>query len=223
LAGAVEHFGEALRLKPAYLEALTGLGRVLTRQGKFKEAQERFTEAVRLAPTNASFQINLANALLMNHETNRADAAFAEALRLDPQLAEKLVNGAAALVSQGKAKAAVANYQQAIRLKPDSVTALNDLAWILATNPQADVRDGAEAVRLAQRACELSRTNDARVLGTLDVAYGEDGRFAEAIATAERARDLALAAGQKSVAEASASRIPFYQKKQPYHTGEGAR
>jgi tetratricopeptide (TPR) repeat protein len=221
LAGAVEHFGEALRLKPAYLEALTGLGRVLTRQGKFKEAQERFTEAVRLAPTNASFQIILASALLMNGETNRADAAFAEALRLDPQLPEKLVNGAAALVSQGKAKAAIANYQQAIRLKPDSVTALNDLAWILATNPQADVRDGAEAVRLAQRACELSGTNDARVLGTLDAAYGEEGRFPEAIATAEKARDLALAAGQKSVAEAAANRIALYQKKQPYHTGEG--
>ncbi|PYJ02818.1 MAG: hypothetical protein DME25_15020, partial [Verrucomicrobia bacterium] len=105
---------------------------------------------------------------------------------------------------------------EAIRLKPDWPEPLNDLAWLLATHPRPDVRNGAEAIRLAERACELSAYKEARFLGTLDAAYAEAGRISEAITEAEQARKLALAAGNHEIADAAAARLELYRKGQPY-------
>jgi hypothetical protein len=69
---------------------------------------------------------------------------------------------------------------------------------------------------MAQRACELSGGEQARFFGTLDAAYAEAGRFADAITTAERTRDLALAAGDKEIATAAQQRMALYRKQQPY-------
>ena len=140
---------------------------------------------------------------------------FQEQLRLQPD-AQAHYNLALARVMQGKLKEAGIHYELAIKLKPDWPTALNDLAWIRATAPQAELRDGAEAVRLAERACGLSGGKEARFLGTLDAAYAEAGRFNEAIRTAEKTRQLAVAAGEKEVAAAAEQRLALYRKKQPF-------
>ena len=68
-----------------------------------------------------------------------------------------------------------------------------------------------EAVRLAGKACELTDRKEARFLGTLDAAYAETGQFAEAIATANKARDLALSAGQTDLADAARWRLQEYE------------
>ena len=68
-------------------------------------------------------------------------------------------------------------------------------AWMLATNPNASVRNGAEAVELAQRAVELSGGREPAILDTLAAAYAEAGRFPEAVKTAQRAAALASARG----------------------------
>ena len=69
--------------------------------------------------------------------------------------------------------------------------ALNNLAWELATSPDAGDRDGALAVKLAERACELTHYQTAIFVGTLAAAYAEAGRFDEAVATAQKACALA--------------------------------
>ena len=109
-----------------------------------------------------------------------------------------------------------AHYEQAVKLDPNQAVALNDLAWLRATAPQAELRDGAAAVRLAERACELSGGKEARFFGTLDAAYAEAGRFDEAIRTAEKAQQLAVVAGDKEVAAAAEQRLALYRKQQPY-------
>jgi tetratricopeptide (TPR) repeat protein len=68
---------------------------------------------------------------------------------------------------------------------------LNDLAWILATHPDPEVRDGAEALEPAQRAADLTRRRDPQVLDTLAAAYAAAGRYGEAIANAQKALQLA--------------------------------
>jgi Flp pilus assembly protein TadD len=117
---------------------------------------------------------------------------------------------------QGNLKEAIANYRQVLQQKPDSAAALNDLAWILATAPQAELRNGPEAVGMAERACRLGGAGNARFLGTLAAAYAEAGRFPEAVKTAEQARDLAVAAGEKSLAEGTEARLARYRRQQPY-------
>src|SRR5262249_33220854 len=62
------------------------------------------------------------------------------------------------------------------------------LSWILATDPNPEVRNGAEAVRMAERACQLTEFKNARMLLTLAAAYAEAGRKNEGIALAQKAR-----------------------------------
>ena len=71
---------------------------------------------------------------------------------------------------------------------------------MLATSPDDGLRNGAEAVRLAERACELTHYGQPLFMGTLATAYAEAGRFPEAVTTAEKAEQLATAAGQTALA-----------------------
>jgi Flp pilus assembly protein TadD len=147
------------------------------------------------------------------------DAArqFREVLRLRPD-AQTHYRLALALDSQGQADEALAHYREAVRLSPNTPLYLNDLAWFLATNPKAALRDGAEAVRLAERACQLSGGKEPRCWGTLDAAYAEAGRFAEAVATVAKVRQLALAAGQPDIAQQAEERLALYRAGKPYRT-----
>jgi protein O-mannosyl-transferase len=214
-ADAEKDFAEAARRWPDCIPALTGLGQALSAQSKFTDAQVQFRKVVRLQPTSADAHLNLGLCYARQRKLDEAVLEFQEQLRLQPD-AQAWYNLALTRVMQGNLKEAAANYEQAVKLKPDWPIVLNDLAWIRATSPQAELRDGAAAVQLAQRACELSGAREARFFGTLDAAYAEAGRFADAITTAEKARDLALAAGDKEIAAAAQQRMALYRKQQPY-------
>ncbi len=110
---------------------------------------------------------------------------FAEALAADPEYPEAHISLALALADQGRLDEAIVHYQEAIRLNPDDPSAYNNLAWIRATHPDPELRNGAEAVRLAERACALWKDRDPNLLDTLAAAYAEAGRFPEAV---ERSR-----------------------------------
>ena len=87
------------------------------------------------------------------------------------------------------------HYQRVLELDTNSVPALNNLAWLLATAPDSRWRNGKEAVRLAERACQLTQYKEAFPLKTLATAYAEAGRFDDAVVTVQKARMVALGAG----------------------------
>ncbi len=120
------------------------------------------------------------------------------------------------LVTRHELGAAIEHYQTALRLAPDDVGVLGALAWIRATSAEERWRDGAEAVRLAERACALTENGDANALDTLAAAYAEAGRFADAIRTGRQALEAADA-GSELAAEI-ARRMALYEKTQPYRT-----
>jgi tetratricopeptide (TPR) repeat protein len=91
----------------------------------------------------------------------------------------------------------LAQFRKAIQIQSELRRALNNLAWVLAASPDAELRNGAEAVRLAERACELTHYGEPLFIGTLAAAYAEAGRFPEAVTTAEKAEQLATTAGSK--------------------------
>lgn len=77
--------------------------------------------------------------------------------------------------------------------KEEHAGVLNNLAWVLATSPKEDVRDGKRAIKLATKACELTEFKEAHILSTLAAAYAESGDF-------EKAREWsgkAVALGEK--------------------------
>ena len=124
----------------------------------------------------------------------------------------------AALLSQsGDARAAVAELRRAVASEPDSTEALNNLAWLLATAADATVRDGAEALRLAEQACRLTANQQALPLGTLAAACAETGRFSEAIAAAQRAIALARASGDGHFAAVNEQLLAYYRAGKAFH------
>ena len=117
----------------------------------------------------------------------------------------------------GRIREAVAQYREALRLNPNLAGALNKLAWVLATGPDAELRNGAEAVGLAERACELTHNGEPLFIGTLAAAYAEAGSFPEAVTTAEKAEQLATAAGLTAVAAKNRQLLELYRAGKPYH------
>jgi len=93
-------------------------------------------------------------------------------------------------------------------------------AWVLATHPDASVRQAATAVEMGERAAFVSRWGDPTVLDTLAAAYAEAGRFEDAVATAEKALGLAEAAGIDR-ATRIAERIEGYRRGVPYRDPSG--
>jgi hypothetical protein len=124
---------------------------------------------------------------------------------------------AEALLAKGQVAEAIACYTEILHLEPDLAAALNNLAWIRAAHAEAKFRDGAEAVRLAERACRVTGYKQPILIGTLAAAYAEAGRFDEATAMAEKARTLALAAGQNDVAAKDQQLVELFKGRQPYH------
>jgi TPR repeat protein len=62
-----------------------------------------------------------------------------------------------------------------------SALAANDLAWTMATSPEAKVRNSNEAVKYAFKACEATYWNRHPYIDTLAAAYAEAGKFADAV------------------------------------------
>jgi hypothetical protein len=102
------------------------------------------------------------------------------------------------------------------RAQPANPSVLNSVAWVLATCPESSVRNGPQAVELAEQARRLPSGENSAVLGTLAAAYAEAGRFPEAIATAQRALELIAAQGNTAPAEALRAQLQLYQIGAPF-------
>jgi tetratricopeptide (TPR) repeat protein len=216
---AIRHCQEALRLKPDYADAHIVLGNVLCDVERIDEAIAHYHEAIRLKPTCAGAYYNLGIALASTGGTNQAIEHYQEALRLKPDFAVVHYNLASALGRIGRTSESIEHYNQFLQYSPNSLEALNDLAWLLATNEPAQGGDPARAVQLAQQARGLRKQENAQDLDTLAAAFAAAGRFAEAIDNAERARRLAASAGQAPLEKAIRGRLELYRARRPYREG----
>jgi cytochrome c-type biogenesis protein CcmH/NrfG len=109
----------------------------------------------------------------------------------------------------------VNEYREALRWSGDAPDVARRLAWILATDPDPSVRNGAEAVRLAQAASAATGDANSQSLDVLAAAYAEVGRFDDAVRAAERALALADPASPAEAKQAAARRIALYRSGQP--------
>jgi len=114
---------------------------------------------------------------------------------------------------------AINHYERALEQDSNSVVALSSLAWLRATAADPQLRKSGEAVRLAERACQLTQNQDAALIGILAAAYAEAGRFSDAVVLAGKAHEQAVAQGQKDVAARTEELLKLYQSGQPYHQG----
>ena len=115
---AIEHYHQAVRLKPTHLKAHTNLGIALAHQGKLDEAIDAFRRALVLGPDVARAYTNLGIPLARQGKLDEAVGAFRQAVRLEPNLAEAHNNLGYALAQQGKLDEAIGHFRRALQLKP---------------------------------------------------------------------------------------------------------
>jgi Flp pilus assembly protein TadD len=212
---------EGLQLAPFSPELRFVLGTSLLSRSETVEGISQIQLACELQPEWAEPHLTLGTALARQGELEAATEHLREAVRLAPTNAPAHCQLAALLSARKQAAEAIVQYTETLRLEPDCAEALNNLAWIRAAHAQAEFRDGAEAVRLAERACELTKYQMPLYVGTLAAAYAEVGHFDEAVATAGKARDLALAGGQKELAEKNLQLTRLYAARKPCREGDG--
>jgi Flp pilus assembly protein TadD len=127
------------------------------------------------------------------------------------------LNLAAALVRLNRYAEAVAQYRTALQYGPRDMRIYNGLAWLLATAEDPAVRDGTEALGWAERAAEATGYRHALVLETLAAAQARAGRFADAVATSERAARLASEADDPQASRRIEERLRLYRAGRPFH------
>jgi tetratricopeptide (TPR) repeat protein len=107
---------------------------------------------------------------------------------------------------------------QTSKLSEELGRVANTLAWILATHPRPDLRDSNKALKLAQRACEITIFEKWEYLDTLAAAHARHGDFAKACELQQKAIKLAPMGAQVSLT----NRLATYERSEPFTEGDSS-
>jgi tetratricopeptide (TPR) repeat protein len=218
-AGQIEdakiHYEASLRIRPD-CSVYNNLGGLLASRGNADLAMKCFQNAVAMTPDDANAQTNLGHILADRGKHEEAAVHFRKALQTEPNSADVCRQLANSLQRCHKDREAADAWRKAIALQPENIVSVHRLAWLLATSPEKDARNGKEALELARWADQLSNGNSAVAMGDLAAAYAEVEKFHLAIETATKALARAKQVGNKDLIEALEKQLKTYQGHSPY-------
>lgn len=212
-------------------DILLNLGKNLTRMRSLDQAEATFRKAIELEPDNEEPALALGMVLGQKGDYE-ACIEYLDGIRKKwPDSAEIAYNLAQAYKLVDRIEDAVVLLNETIEKHPDMAQALSLLAMIRAASPKNELRNGDEALQLAQKACALTGNKDPQALHALGAAYAEKGMFEQAIEAGTKAANQAQEMGRKFMARNFyAVVMQFYRKQQPFREmkpgeqpeGEGA-
>jgi len=179
---AMTDYAKAIALNPRQWQAYFNRATELRDRGQLRESVDDLNKVVELNPDFVGGYMNRADIYVRQGEFDKAVADYNTALLREPNLADVYSARANIFMQKRDYPQAVRDLQAAVHMKtkrPERV--LNSFAWLRATCPEAEIRNGKEAVELALKACELSEWKDWGIIDTLAAAYAEQGDFDQAI------------------------------------------
>jgi tetratricopeptide (TPR) repeat protein len=215
VAEGVELMRSAVDRFPRDVRFWNWLGRLYGVQANWSSAQSAFVKAVELDKTNADAWYGLGGTRLKLSRRDEARQAWERAVEIDPRHVGATLALAELLLDTGDESGAVDRLRGAVAAGSTSDALQNLLAWLLATSPDDKLRDGKEAVRLAEGIC-AEHPDRASYLDTLAAAYAADGRFEEALGASDRALAAAVSAGNTELPQAIRQRRHEYEGRRAY-------
>lgn len=216
---AVKLYRFALSLRPDFVLARSNLAKILAERGDLNEAIPLYERAVKDGRNVAELHFNLA---LAYRQTGRFDDAIRElrsAIKLKPKFADGYLELGKTLAANHQYGEAIDIFRRGLQVEPRHMVMGNEMAWLMATVPDAKLRNAPQAIQIGERLAELTVRKQPRPLDTLAAAYAEAGRYKEAVATAREAAALAEAQGQTNLASEIKARVALYANRHSYRIG----
>ena len=214
---AIADYSEVIRRNPKVAVAFNNRGNAWSARKEHDKAIEDYSEAIRLNRKDGLALNNRGNAWASKKDFDRAIADYSEVIQLDPHFALAFNNRGNAWCAKKEYLKAIADYDEAIRLDPKFALAFNNRAWLLATCPDANLRDGKKAVETAIRACELSEWKAPYAISTLAASYAEAGDFDKAVMFQEKVNSLYSDPEDRKKGE---ERLRLYRERKPYRQAD---
>ncbi|MBI85450.1 MAG: hypothetical protein CMJ81_19835 [Planctomycetaceae bacterium] len=213
-ARELEEWSRVLELDPQNLVARRGRASNLQRTGQHAAAIQEYTAILQQQPGSRS-------ALSARADLRKKTSDFSGAIRDYQSLAVVLphmksrydVARGRCLVRLGRHLEALAAFEQGSEERENYHVAYQERAWLLATCADASIRDGLQAVDLAEKACELTGHRHRRSVETLAAAWAETGDFQQALRWQMKAVQLG---NDQTTAEPVRKRLELYQQGKPF-------
>lgn len=215
IADAARLYQQAIELAPGAAAPHHGLGEVYEQMRDRPAAIRQWQRAIELEPFLSEPYRSLGTAALAMGEPSQAVEYLRKSIELDMTSVRARVDLALALIATGQVPAAAEQLQTAVALRP-SVLSANNLAWILATAPDASLRNADEALRLAELACRSNNYESPDLLDTLAAAHANAGQYDRAVEWADQAIMRAQAENKPKLVEALTARRDAYAAGRPY-------
>lgn len=209
----------ALKIRPNMVQGILMQAELAAQKGNYEEALQNMRLMANADPMNPLWKIQIAQLLSADKRPRAAIEMATEVLKSDAANASALRVRGDAYLSIGKHKEAVADLEASLKEDPKNSGVLNNLAWVLATSPDDDVRNGKRAIELATQACEVTDYKRPHVLSTLAAAYAESGDFENAIKWSTKAVEMTTEGENKpdpEVQEQLKKELEGYQNKKPF-------
>jgi len=216
LAEAASAYREALRLQPSVVETWSALGEALRKLKRSDEAIDAFQEARRLQPEEWRHSLQIGVLWLEQQEFERAVGALRRATATAGAGDEAWKALASAAQNTGRWREASDAWRRARVLDPADPATQQELAFLLATCPDPAVRNGAEALAIAEAVAAQADASDLGALDVLAAAQAENGRFDAALSTIRRARGAAEQRGDTALVQALLQREATYAQRRPW-------
>jgi len=202
---------EAMKLRPGS-QALLLHASLLAASGKFEQALGELNVLRQVMPDSPDVLLQIAAVYQASQQNEKAIETYTHLIVVDPQNVSAFRGRADAHLSQGRQAEAVADYEAALKFDSNNSGVLNNLAWVLATSPKDELRDGKRAIELAEQACKVTDYKQAHILSTLAAGYAETGDFEAATKWSQQAVDL----GANAMKEQLAKELDSYRQKKPW-------
>ncbi|MBN2182286.1 MAG: sulfatase-like hydrolase/transferase [Sedimentisphaerales bacterium] len=212
-----------IKLRPDFYELYDLMSDTLLKQQDYSRAIPYARKAIQLKPGRYKIHYNLGEAFVQTGQEEAAAEQFNQFLKLAPKsqdMIPQIANVHSRLgylrARQEKFDLAITHFRETLRLRPN-LSKLHILAWTLATCPQEDLREPAEAVKLALKCCEITQFKEPAYINTLAVSYAAAGDFPEAVKTARRALDIARLVKQQGLIDKSQMYLKMFESGKAYY------